>query len=179
MSTPVYPPAPVPQPAPVQPASAPVPAAFDAQPPAPPVVQPTPLPQLADQQATAVQIPEGGYASRWTRIPLPQFALPGLPEPWIEIRNPGMMPQTALDEIAAALTAVEVGPNGEPLARDNDKVYDQLLKLIRGWCMWDAMSDADVPPLLPTPTDAAMLRRAPSGALAQVFRAFAELQNPQ
>lgn len=170
MTIPVYPPAPQPQP---------VPAAFDAQPPAAIPAAPAPIPQLADQQATAVQIPEGGYASRWTRIPLPQFALPGLPEPWVEIRNPGMMPQQKLDEISAALTRVETGPDGQPLARDTDVIFDQLLQLIRAWCMWDATSDADTPPLLPPPADAATLRRAPSGALVHVFRAFMELQNPQ
>jgi hypothetical protein len=165
------------QPEPALPAPM-VPAAFQPQPPVPlPTYEQ--VPQLADQQATSVQIPEGGYASRWTRIPLPKVALPGVPEPWVEIRNPGMMAQDALDEIATALTSVEVGSNGEPVARDSGKIYEQLLKLIRGWCMWDAWSDAEVPPLLPAPTDAAVLRRAPSGALAQVFKAFAELQNPQ
>ncbi|MDH6141160.1 hypothetical protein P3T35_003173 [Kitasatospora sp. GP30] len=168
MTTPVYPPAPQP-----------VPATFDPQPPVPAPITPTQLPQLADQQATAVQIPEGGYASRWTRIPLPQYAVAGVPEPWVEIRNPGMMPQSALDEIGAALTRVETGPDGEPVARDSGVIFDQLLRLIRSWCMWDATSDADVPPLLPPPVDAVTLRRAPSGALGHVFKTFAELQNPQ
>lgn len=155
-----------------------VPAAFAA--PAAPVPTPPGIPQIADQSATAAQIPAGGYASRFTRISLPQFALSGLPEPWVEIRNPGMMAQETLDEIGAAINAVEVGPNGEP-ATDTDgaAIYAQMLRLIRSWCIWDAVSEDDVPPLLPAPSDMATLRRAPAGALVAVFKAFMELQDPR
>jgi hypothetical protein len=182
--TPVYPPVPQPTPAPIPgpqpqptpPVPQPVPATFTPQP-LPPAAPTAPLPQLADQQATTVQVPPGGYASRFVRIPLQEFALPGVPEPWVEIRNPGMMAQEALDEIVAGFRAVRVGPDGEP---DQTAVYQQLLHLIRSWCMWDARSDDDRPPMLPTnPTDIATLRRAPGGALLKVFTAFQELQNPQ
>lgn len=155
-----------------------VPAAFAA--PAPPAPAPPGIPQLADQNATSVQIPEGGYASRFTRLRLPQFALPGVPEPWVEIRNPGMMAQETLDEIGAAINAVEIGPNGEPVTdTDGAAIYAQMLRLIRSWCLWDAVSEDDVPPLLPAPSDLATLRRAPAGALVAVFKAFMELQDPR
>jgi hypothetical protein len=158
--------------------SAPAPATFQ---PAAPVPQPAPaLPQLADQQAASVQIPTGGYASRVVRIPLPAFALPGVPLPWVEMRNPGMMAQAALDEIQAGMQAVQVGPDGEPVAgADTAAIFEQLQRLMRAWCMWDATSDDDVPPLLPDPASADILRKAPSGVLIEVMRAFQELQNPQ
>jgi hypothetical protein len=155
-----------------------VPPTFTAPTPAPdPAAQA--IPQLANQQATAVQIPTGGYASRFVRIALPQFALPGVPEPWIEIRNPGMMAQQSLDEIGTALGLVETGPDGEPVAADTEAILRQMQRLIRAWCMWDAVSDDDVPPPLPAPSELATLRRAPSGALVAVMKAFMELQDPR
>jgi hypothetical protein len=168
------------QPAPVYPpAPQPVPATFVPQPvpsaaPAAPV-----LPQLADQQATAVQIPEGGYAQRIVRIPLPQFHLAEVPAPWVEMRNPGLMAQEALEEIGHGLTGVTIGPDGQPSEADSELVLATMARLLRRWCMWDASSEDDVPPLLPETVTVESLRKAPLGVFRAIGAAFVELQNPQ
>ena len=183
MSTPAYP---MPQAAPAQP----VPLAFLAPPPADvqvipeqpaPAVQPQPLPQIqaVASVAPSVQIPEGGYARRITTIRLPQFHLEGLPEPWIEMRNPGLMSSSAIDEISKGLRGVAVGDDGEPTEADAEIIKTTMLKLLRRWCIWDARSEADVPPLLPETPTVELLSYAPLGVIGAIGAAFRELQDPQ
>lgn len=158
----------------------PVPSTFQAQPPVPlPAYEQPPVPQLADQANAAPQIPEGGYAQRIVRIPLPQFRLEGLPEPWVEMRNTGMMSQDALDELGQGLQGVAIGADGKPAEGDVSTVMATLTKLIRRWCMWDGSSDDDVPPMLPEQVDVASLRRAPVGVLKTIMKATQELSDPQ
>lgn len=157
----------------------PVPGTFLPQPPVPlPVYEQ--IPQIADQQAVAsVQIPTGGYAQRVTRIPLPQFALEGLPEPWVEIRNPGLMAPEILEEIGKGLSGVKPDADGEPSVDDEQLVWTTMIRLMRGWCMWDATSEDDVPPLLDSKVTVGLLRKAPMGVIKALMKAFQELQNPQ
>lgn len=178
MTTPAYPPAPGPVPV-VQPVPQPVPPTFQPQPPVPLPAYEQPA-QTAPQAPAAVRIPEGGYALRVVRVPLPEFALAGLPEPWVEMRNPGLMSQEALEGMMEEMRAVKIGDDGEPTdVADVNRIFGQVLKLVRDWCMWDGGSDEDVPPLLPKPTTLAVLRRAPAGALKKIMETFQELQNPQ
>jgi len=185
MSTPDYP-----QPAAAA-AAQPVPTAFLApaagqpvyeQPYMPhPQAQPQPLPQIQAVQSVApsVQVPEGGYAQRITTIKLPQFHLQGLPEPWIEMRNPGLMASETIDEISRGLRGISVGDDGEPTAADAEVIKTTMLKVLRRWCIWDARSEADVPPLLPATPTVEGLSYAPLGVIGAIGAAFRELQNPQ
>jgi hypothetical protein len=183
MSTPAYP---TPQAAPAQP----VPLAFLAPPPASvqpipeqpvPAVQPQPLPQIqaVESLAPSVKIPEGGYAQRIVRVPMPQFQLEGLPEPWVEMRNPGLMATSSLDEMGNGLRGIKVGEDGEPTAGDTQVVLATMVRLLRRWCMWDATSEEDVPPLLPETITADMVQRAPLGVIKAIGAAFMELQDPR
>jgi|SRR5689334_2148055 len=168
------------------PAPAEVPATFQPQPPVPlPAYEQPAVPQLADQSNAAPQIPEGGYAQRFVTVPLPEFDQPGITCS-VRIRNPGMMSQSAFEGMAAALSDVKVGDDGAPEVDETDlasvmpAMYQQLLRLIAGWTMWDAESDEEVPPLLPSPpTTEAELKRAPAGALKAIMGIVQELSDPQ
>lgn len=162
------------------PEAEPVPGTFLPQPPVPlPVYEQ--IPQIADQQALAsTQIPPGGYAQRITHIPLPQFALEGLPEPWIEMRNPGLMAPETLKEIGKGLSGIAVGPDGEPDDEAGEAaVWATMARLLRRWCMWDATNEDAVPPLLDETVTVELLNKAPMGVMKAITAAFKELQNPQ
>ncbi len=178
--TPAYP-APQPAPAPVPPAflgASAAPQPVYEQPPAP---APQPLPQIhaVEVVAPSVQVPEGGYAQRVVRIPLPQFALPGLPIPWIEMRNPGLMAPESIDEISKGLRGISVDEGADPSAADAEVIMATMIKLLRRWCIWDARSEADVPPLLPETPSRELLSWAPLGVIGAIGQAFRELQDPR
>jgi hypothetical protein len=159
----------------------PVPPTFQPQPAVPlPAYEQQGIPQAADQEAvTSVQVPVGGYAKRIVRLPMPQFALPGLPDLWIEIRNPGLLAQSTIEEMQQGLRGVTVDEAGEPGEADSKLILETMSSLLRRWCMWDATSDDDIPPLLPETVTVADLSRAPLGVLGEIGKAFRELQNPQ
>ena len=174
MTTPTY----VPSPDPTQD----VPATFQPQQAVPvPVYAQQAVPQIVDQEAvTSVQVPQGGYAQRITRLPLPELALPGLPEPWMEIRNPGLLSQSTIEELGQGLRGVTTGDDGQPTGEvDSQLIIATMAKLLRRWCMWDATSDEDVPPLLPETITLEDLNKAPLVALKSIVRAFREFQDPQ
>lgn len=160
-----------------------VPPTFQPQPPVPlPVYeQPQQIPQIADQAAvTSVQVPEGGYAQRTTRIYMNQFRLEGLPELWIEMRNPGLMAPSAIDEMSTGLRGVKTDDQGDPVdGTDTTLIMETVARLMRRWSMWDATSDDQVPPMLPEAVTIEDLNKAPIGVLGAIGRAFKELQNPQ
>ena len=168
----------------------PVPAAFLSPPPAvapapvveqPTAPQPAPLPQIQAVQSIepSVQIPEGGYARRIVRVPLPQLHLEGMAEPWIEMRNPGLMSTEALEQIGKGLQGIRVAEGEEPTAEDEGVIYETVAQLLRRWCMWDGSSVEDTPSMLPEIPTAALLRRVPLVVVRQIVRAFQELQDPQ
>lgn len=165
-------------PPPVEAGNGEIPSTFQPQPPVPlpAYEQPAAVPQLADQANAAPQVPEGGYASRIVRISLPQFHLQGLPEPWVEMRNPGMMSQDALEAIGRGLQGQQSDADAEP---DPDVIMGTLAQLVRRWCMWDGTSEDDMPPMLPEQVDVASLRRAPVGVLKHVMQTVKELSDPQ
>jgi hypothetical protein len=162
-----------------------IPATFLPQGPVPLPAYEQPVPQLADQANTAPKIPEGGYASRFVTIPLPEFNQPGITCS-VRLRNPGMMSQGAFEGMADSVSGIELGADGEPDMAKVDAVaampalYAQLLKLIAGWTMWDAESEDEIPPLLPSPPASVDdLKRAPAGALKAVLAGMGELLGPQ
>jgi hypothetical protein len=146
-----------------------------------PVYEQQAVPQILDQEAvTSVQVPKGGYAQRITRIPLPELALPGLPEPWLEIRNPGLLSQSTIEELSQGLRGVTTGNGGQPTGEaDSQLIMATMAKLLRRWCMWDATSDDAIPPLLPETITLENLNKAPLVALKSITRGFRELQDPQ
>ena len=132
MSVPTYlPPETITAPVPEQPAQE-VPATFLPQPPVPlPVYEQ--VPQIADQAAVAsVQVPEGGYAQRFVKIPLPQLHIEGVQAPWIELRNPGLMAPDVFDEMSKGLAGVTENEAGEPLERDQG-VIDAYRQITAAW----------------------------------------------
>jgi hypothetical protein len=159
-----------------------VPPTFQPQPAVPlPVYEQQGMPQIADQEAvTSVQVPKGGYAQRITRISMNEFRLEGQPELWVEMRNPGLMAPNSIDEITDGLKGMKMGDDGEPVSSGDTKVILETMgKMLRRWCMWDATSDEDEPPMLPETVTLEMLGKAPLGVLAALGKAFKELQNPQ
>lgn len=161
---------------------APVPPTFQPQPPVPlPAYEQQNMPQIADQAAiTSVQVPQGGYAQRITRIPMDEFRLEGQPELWVEMRNPGLLAPDTIEEITKGLSGVTVDDKGEPTTSGDTRVILETMgRLLRRWCMWDATSDDDQPPMLPEAVTVEMLGKAPIGVLGALGKAFRELQNPQ
>lgn len=167
-------PTPVPPPMPAQPLE--VPPTFQPQPPVPLPAYEQPVPQM-QQAPPPVQVPEGGYAQRVVRIPMTKFTLPGLEDLWVDMRNPGLMAPSAVDDIATQLQGVSADQAETEEAKQ--AAYAAILALVRRWRMWDATSDDDVPPLLPEVPDVDTLQRAPLGVLVELGRAFQELQDPR
>jgi hypothetical protein len=133
-------------------------------------------------QPAPLALPPGvTHATIFPRIDIPELSTPEQPA-WVEIRNPGMMPPSALEEARAGMKDLELDDEGRPV--DDEKaepaVYNMLAKLIRRWNIPDIMADDDPLPLLPSPPRTAeVVKQAPGVVLKRLIELVAALQNPR
>ena len=140
-------------------------------------------PEPAPDFTVPTPVVQGGdFAKLFVKVDCADLTPEGLDPMWVELRNPGMMPQGVIEDLGASIGEVETDSDGKPVneAAAAPAIWRVMGKLIRRWHVYDVMSDDEPLPLLdPQPKTPDAVRAAPSVVLKRVMQAMQELQNPQ